>query len=81
MYAYGTCWSCGNPFWFSPSRVPSLPVDPVTNRPPDLGGDAGRAERQPICAACVDLANARRRRDGEPEIVVLPGAYDPDAVV
>ena len=76
MFAYGPCWSCGRMFTFNPDRVPSIQIDPVTQRPTDLGGDPARARREPICADCVERANAERRRDGREPIVVLPGAYD-----
>lgn len=62
------CWSCKSPFMFDPDKVPSIPIDPETNRPPDLGGDAGRAVRQPICPSCCKAANVQRRREGLPLI-------------
>lgn len=77
MFAMGQCWSCKRTFTFDPDRVPSIPIDPETNRPPDLGGDAVRAEREPVCQDCVSRANARSRAAGRPLIQVLPGAYGP----
>lgn len=77
VWALGRCWSCGALFGFDPDRVPSVPIDPATNTPPDMGGDAARAVRQPVCAACIERANDKRRASGEPLIMVLPGAYEP----
>jgi len=78
FYAMGPCWSCGKRFAFAPERVPSIPIDPVSNRPPDLGGDPARAILRPICEDCVRLANANRRMAGRPLIEILPGAYEID---
>ena len=77
LFAFGPCWSCGRAFTFHPDLVPSLPIDPATNLPSDMGGDPDRVVRQPICQDCVDRANDKRRRDGRPLIVVIPGAYGP----
>lgn len=61
----GPCYACDNLFGFDPSRVPSIPIDPVTGLPPDLGGDAQRAVRRPICPSCVkDRINPERRERG-----------------
>lgn len=75
LFAFGRCWSCGRSFTFDPDRVPSIPIDPVTNRPSDMGGIPERVVKQPICRGCVEAANENRRREGRPLIVVLPGAY------
>jgi len=74
---FGPCWSCGVLFTFDAERVPSLPVDPVTNAPADVGEHApdARYVRQPICRTCVDRANENRRQRGAPLIDVMPGAY------
>ena len=78
LIALGHCWACKRPLAFDPDRVPSVPIDPETDSPPDLGGDASRAVLQPICADCVELANEARARRGRTDmIVVLPGAYPP----
>lgn len=77
LFAFGRCWSCRRVFTFDPDRVPSIPIDPATNLPSDLGGDPAAVVRQPICRDCVDLSNDRRNRDGLDPIVVLPGAYGP----
>lgn len=85
LFAFGRCWSCGQPFTFHPDLVPSIPVDPLTNLPLDVDehGDicevnpeaAKRAIKQPICATCIDRSNEQRRADGHELIHVLPGAY------
>lgn len=59
----GECVGCHQVFSFNPDRVPSL------RRTPD-------GPREPICPPCVERANAMRRLNGHPLIVVLPGAYD-----
>lgn len=60
MMAYGPCWSCRRNFMFDPEWVPSIPIDPEVNLPPDLGGDAARAVRQPVCPSCMEMADRRR---------------------
>ena len=77
LFAFGPCWSCGRPFTFDPDRVPSIPIDPGTNLPSDMGGDPDRVVRQPICRDCVALANNNRIRDHLDPIIILPGAYGP----
>lgn len=74
MFAVGACWVCGQPFPFDPETVPSIPIDPVTNRPPDLGGDPDRAERRPVCPGCVAEANRQRELVGLPPIAAT-GTY------
>lgn len=60
----GECFGCKRLFSFSPTKVPSIVVD---------------GEREPVCQACVDRANAVRGPVyGLPPIEVLPGAYEPD---
>ena len=46
------CFMCKQPFAFDPDRVTSISIDPVTGLPPDLGGDPGRARREPLCPPC-----------------------------
>ena len=72
---FGRCWSCGRTFTFDAVRVPSLPVDPGSNLPSDLDGDPSKLIKQPICRACITLANEKRRENGRPLIPVLPNAY------
>jgi hypothetical protein len=85
LVAIGECWSCHRLFAFDPDLVPSVPIDPLTNRPPDMDppdGDraasAARAIRRPVCRACIRKANALSAAEGRPPIVVLPGAYADD---
>jgi hypothetical protein len=86
LIGYGPCWSCGRLFTFDPDLVPSLPIDPETNRPVDVDehGEPGRAwtaeeyartVKQPICEACIGKSNDLRAAKGQPPIPVLPGAY------
>jgi hypothetical protein len=56
------CLVCGKPFTFHPHKVPSVRVEGV---------------RRPVCWACIERANIKRRVMGMPLIKVLPGAYDP----
>lgn len=72
-FALGPCLVCGQPFTFDPETVPSVPIDPVTGLPPDLGGDPARARRQPLCPPCVTKANKERKARG------LPGWPTPPA--
>jgi hypothetical protein len=58
---YAPCWACHQPFWFDVDTVPSVPIDPATNLPPDLGGTPPeRAVRRPICPECQDYVTAKR---------------------
>ena len=75
VFAMGRCWSCGNLFSFDPDHVPSIPIDPLTNLPSDLGGEKSRVVRQPICRSCVDRANQNRVESGRPKIVIHHDAY------
>jgi hypothetical protein len=65
VFASGPCFVCGDVFSFSAERVPSIIVDDV---------------RRPICSDCVEVVNREREAAGNPPIVPLPGAYDPDEV-
>lgn len=60
------CFGCKQQFATAhPNRVPSVPIDPGTGLPPDLGGDPGRAVNQPICPPCFRLVTDRRRAGGQ----------------
>jgi hypothetical protein len=67
MWAFvqGHCFACGTLFGFNPMRVPSY-----TPR----GGT-----REPICRACIDLANTKRRAAGGEPHVIHDDAYEPIA--
>lgn len=77
LVVLGECFVCRRPFTFNPHLVPSIPIDPVTQRPPDLGGDPERAQREPICESCVERVNRIRESLGEEGIRILQGAYEP----
>jgi len=64
MIALGPCWACHRLFEFHPDLVQSVPIDPVTGLPPDMGGDPARAQREPLCPACCAEANIERRARG-----------------
>ena len=82
MLAYGHCYTCGRGFTFDPDLVPSVPIDPYTNKPLDvdpspdgLAVARARAVKQPVCDECVRRINENRREMGRELIFVLPGAY------
>jgi hypothetical protein len=66
MAVFGPCFGCKKPFFFDPDLVQSIYIDPVTGLAPDMGGDADRAQREPVCPRCCALANPQRRRKGLP---------------
>ena len=72
----GPCFACKKLFSYNPHRVPSIPIDPVTQLPPDLGGDPQRASREPICEDCIGVINDRRVRSGLAPFPVYEDAYD-----
>ena len=63
VFVLGECIGCRRLFSFSPSRVPSIPIN---------------GTREPVCRDCVERVNPRRLANGLDPIVPLPGAYDPD---
>ena len=73
----GKCFGCKRMFTFNGDHVPSLWIDPVTQLPPDMGGDPDRCKREPLCQDCVREGNEVRRRNGKEPIVVHPLAYQP----
>lgn len=84
--AAGRCFACGEVFSFNPTWVPSVPIDPRTNRPLDVDAEGNlqpvdpiaelRAVKRPICEDCITLVNARRSERGEDPIYVSPHAYE-----
>jgi hypothetical protein len=64
MLGIAPCYACKQPFAFDPDRVTSVSIDPVTGLPPDLGGDPGRARREPLCPRCCRIANVERAARG-----------------
>jgi hypothetical protein len=75
IVATGVCFLCGGTFRFDIDKVPSVPIDPANGLPPDLGGDAERAERQPICEPCITFVNARRAAFSRKLWPIPEGAY------
>ncbi len=75
MLAFAPCFTDGQVFGFNPETVISVPIDPQTNRPPDVDEHGGhitpdpaavaRAVRMPICNACA-------RRVGHASLYPLP---------
>jgi hypothetical protein len=87
--ASGRCLLCERVFPFNPTLVPSVFVDPVSKRPPDVGeggerrtpsaDELARAVRLPLCPDCVVVVNFARKSHGMEPTAVLPGAYEPVA--
>jgi len=63
------CCLCHQIFSYNPHKVPSIRLK--AGKPDPTG------ERETICKACMDRANAVRRARGLPELPILPGAYEP----
>lgn len=67
LVARGACWACKAVFSFDPDTVPSVPIDPQTGLPPDVGGTPPeRAIRQPLCENCVAQLVTWRAEAGKP---------------
>lgn len=64
MIAVRPCWVHKGLFMFNPDLVTSVLIDPVTGLSPDLGGDPGRARREPVCPDCCRTLNPERVRRG-----------------
>jgi hypothetical protein len=60
-----TCFACGRRFMADPDEVPAVVIDPVTQLPPDLGGDPDRAYNHPLCPLCAVRVNRERARQGK----------------
>lgn len=63
-FAMSPCVQCGTVFSFNPHKVPSVIVNGV---------------REPICRHCVEVANPKRIAGALAPIIILPGAYEPEA--
>lgn len=61
VLAHGDCINCGRPFSFNPVWVPSVRVKGV---------------RQPVCRACMEGENSRRKAAGQPLLAIHPDAYE-----
>lgn len=71
VIALAPCFTCGNGFDFNPETVPTIMIDPVTNKPPDANGlpdpeAVKRAKPEPICPACARKIRATRIANGLP---------------
>lgn len=63
LFALGRCFTCDTGFDFDPETVTTVMIDPLTNRPPDVGPDAQPIDPDPaaversvpkmICPPCV----------------------------
>jgi hypothetical protein len=70
------CFTCEQHFSTEdPERVPSVWIDPATKLPPDLGGDATRAKREPLCPTCFGLVLAQRAGAGAQPWPPPPGGW------
>ena len=65
MSVIGECFTCKAPLTFNASRVPSIRID---------------GKREPICRACIALANPKRIENGLAPIAIHPQAYEPEEV-
>lgn len=77
--ALGRCYMCRQVFRFDPDRVPSVSIDPVTRKPPDVDGEpdgAERARREPLCRPCVMTLNIKRKQRGLEPIDAVSGYFD-----
>jgi hypothetical protein len=74
VLAVGPCVVHGGVFSFDPDRVPYVMIDPVTDRPPDVGPDGqpcepspealARAYQLPLCPGCAKALNRVLTADG-----------------
>lgn len=61
LLGLGTCYVCAEVFAFNPDTVPSVPIDPDTGLPPDVGRtEPANAIRRPICDVCLPVINKLR---------------------
>lgn len=63
-YAFATspCVACHGLFSYNPMKVPSIRVN---------------GAREPVCPACMALANAKRVANGLPPHAIADDAYEP----
>lgn len=62
VYCTSACAGCNRIFSYNPIRVPSIRI---------------KGSREPVCEACVAIANPRRIANGLDPIVPAPDAYQP----
>lgn len=75
IIAIGRCFTCRKKFTFNPDRVPSVLIDPETNRPPDVDASGQRIDpskaaiersvKRPYCPYCAKTMNMLLRERGE----------------
>ena len=80
--ATGTCYMHDGLFTFDPDTVPSVLIDPQTDRPPDIDEHGRpvepdpaaimRSVRQPICPDCVAKVNPARAAAGREPFTAGP---------
>lgn len=66
MVVLGRCAVCGQVFSFNPNKVPSVRVD---------------GKREPICRACIEMANKVRIDGGMEPFPVLEDAYEAEEIL
>ena len=66
MVCTASCICCNTLFNFNPDLVPSLRY---------------QGNKEPVCRACVEWANAERVKKGLKPFPILPGAYEPQEVL
>jgi hypothetical protein len=74
--ALGPCFVHGGIFAFDPDRVPTVLIDPVTERPVDVdehgnrfepsAGALARVRKAPYCPVCARALNVMREEQGLP---------------
>lgn len=62
VYVIGNCIACGRLFSFHPHHVPS--------------SSAVTGKREPVCGACMERLNRRRKEMGLEPFPILPDAYE-----
>jgi hypothetical protein len=72
MSVMGPCWSCGEIFWYSPTKVPSIKIKDGTPDPEGV--------REPICEPCMIRTNVVRQEMGLEPHTIPRGAYEADEV-
>lgn len=63
VFVVGDCYTCGGMFTFNPVRVPSFR---------DKSG-----VKQPVCRACMEYINAKRKEMGLEPFIIPADAYEP----
>lgn len=69
MTLLAQCISCMKLFLCNHALVPSIRVD-------NQGYPDPQGEREPVCKACIDMANRFRQQQGLPPFRYHPDAYE-----